>query len=152
MSSLSRTGSTSVTPAAIASRLRWLSIAAFAVTRGAGGVREQGHVVRPAALEQRVVAPRLARVELAALASTSSRLDEHGLPVVLEPAHVVHDDPLEPRQRGADAEDLVGLLLVLDQDEARLAVLEDVAHLVGQAVDVDPERDRARATGRPAPT
>ena len=49
---------------------------------------------------------------------------------------------------GADAEDLVGLLLVLDHHDPRLAVLDDVAHLLGQAVDVDADRDRAQRLGR----
>src|SRR5262249_23725788 len=47
----------------------------------------------------------------------------------------------------ADAEELVSLLLVLHHRDSRLAVLDDVAHLVGQAVDVDADRDRAERLG-----
>jgi len=37
------------------------------------------------------------------------------------------------------------LLLVLDHHDARLAVLDGVAHLLGQAVDVDADRDAPSA-------
>src|SRR5713226_998740 len=88
ISSVARTGSTCMTLAAVARRLRWLSIAALA-------------------------------------------------------PHVVHDDPLESRGGAAHAQHLVGLLLVLDQDDAGLAVLEDGLHVLRGAVDEDPERDGA---------
>src|SRR5262249_34980565 len=48
---------------------------------------------------------------------------------------------------GAHAKDLVGLLLILHHHDARLAVLDDVAHLVEQAVDVDADGDRAERLG-----
>ena len=54
----------------------------------------------------------------------------------------------QARQLGPDAEDLVGLLLVLDHHDPRLAVLDDVVHLIGEAVDVDADRDRAERLGR----
>ena len=72
---------------------------------------------------------------------------EHGIAVRLEPTGVGHHDPLEPRQRRADPEHLVGLLLVLGEDEPRLAVIEHPAHLLGHRVDEDPERDRAERLG-----
>src|SRR5207244_12156874 len=72
---------------------------------------------------------------------------EQRLAVVLQAARVVDHDPLQARQVRADAEDLVGLLLVLHHHDPRLAVLDDVAHLVGQTVDVDADRHRAERLG-----
>ena len=65
--------------------------------------------------------------------------------MAFEPAHVIDDDPLDAGQRVTHGEDLVGLFLVLDQDEARLAVVKDEPHVLRQAVHEDPDRD---GTGR----
>ena len=91
--------------------------------------------------------PAVPGVRLAAEPLHLLEAGEHRLAVVLETARVVDHDPLQTRQVGADTEDLVGLLLVLHHHDPRLAVLDDVAHLVGQAVDVDSDRDRAERLG-----
>src|SRR6185369_1237628 len=94
-----------------------------------------------------LVAISLPSVERPAFLGDDREPDDHRVAIVLQAAHVVDDDPFEPREGIADAQHLVGLFLVLREDEARLAVLEDAPHLIGQAVDEDPERDRPRRLG-----
>src|SRR6266540_4040335 len=64
--------------------------------RGPRGVREQGHIRRASALEQLLVEPPFARVELAPVRRHGLQADEDRVLVRFQPAHVVHDDPLEP--------------------------------------------------------
>src|SRR5207245_2338877 len=122
----------------------WYSEHIVSQKRG-GAIRQYGHVVRGPALEQRFVAPGLARVGVAPHALHLVQADQRRVLVVFEPAHVIDDDPLDAGQRVAHGQDLVGLFLVLDQDEARLAVVKDEPHVLRQAVHEDPDRD---GTGR----
>ena len=83
-------------------------------------------------------------------------LERHDARVAVapQPAHVRDDDVPHERQRPADLQDLVHLLLVLADDDGRLGVRDDVLHLRRRArrVDADPDGGRAhRGELRPDP-
>ena len=76
------------------------------------------------------------------------------LGVVAQAARVVVDDALERGQRGMDLEQLVDLLLVLDDGDARSRrSAMDERHLGGHRVLVERHRHRRRGTApRPSPS
>jgi hypothetical protein len=79
-------------------------------------VPEQGHVGGASALEQFLVAMPLPIVERTAVRGNDREPDDHRVAIVLQTAHIVHDDPFEPREGIADAQHLVRLFLVLGED------------------------------------
>ena len=62
---------------------------------------------------------------------------------MLQAGHVVDDDALELRHPRAALEHLVELLFVLDEQEARAAVVDDVFDLLARRGGIEPDRDRA---------
>ena len=92
----------------------------------------------------------VARVVLGELAAALLELVEAQqarVLVVPQAPRVVVDDVLELRALGADVEQLVHLLLVLDHREARLGVVDDELHLLLDGVLVERHRDAAERLG-----
>ena len=65
-----------------------------------------------------------------------------------ETAGILVEDASEMRQAILDADQLVDLFLILGHGEARLRVIEDEQHLLGDRVLVDRHRHGAEALGR----
>ena len=120
---------------------------AFGRARGAGGVDEDREVVRLREVHELVVG----RFGLALVpgAQLEQRVEGHHLVVaeIVQAVHVVHDDLHEPAAPVAHLEDLVELLLVLGEEEARAAVVDDVLHLAGGVRRVDAVGDAADRHG-----
>jgi hypothetical protein len=110
---------------------------ALGLAGGARGVDQDGQVVgtpgRPQALEQagmRAIVHRAGGAQV--LQARHHRVGEVG-----EALHVEHDDPGQQRQVRAHLERLVELLVVLDEEHARLRVGTQVCHLLGRVGGVD---------------
>ena len=87
------------------------------------------------------------RIERAALLLHDIERYQIVLVVVPETARILVDDAAQMRQAILDADQLVDLFLVLRNREARLGVIEDEQHLLGDGVLVDRYRHGAEALG-----
>jgi len=82
-------------------------------------------------------------LELVAGLAQLGQAHEAGLAIRAQAARIVVHDRFEPRAAGAQREELVDLLLVLDDREARLRVVDDVFHLLLAGVLVERHRNAA---------
>ena len=96
---------------------------------GAGGVDEDREVVGPRDLDQAIEG--VGVLPVVPLAELEQRLEGHHLvvPERVQALHVVDEDLDQLRAAVAHRQDLVELLLVLREEEAGPAVVDDVLHL-----------------------
>ena len=119
--------------------------------RGAGGGAEDRDVLALGRVDQPVVELRLARG--AGAAELGELLGRHQPRIVIFPhaARIGIDDVLQPRHALGQRQQLVDLLLVLGEDELRLAVVEEIGGLLVQHVAIEPEAQCRRSHGRRSP-
>ena len=112
-------------------------------TRGARRVHQDGQILGLRDLDEGIEGAGM--VTLVARAELEQCLERHHLVVLesVQPVHVVHEDLHELGAAGAHLEDLVELLLVLGEEEARAAVVDDVFHLPRRIRRVDAVGDPA---------
>ena len=116
------------------------------------GVADDRDVLAAALRDLVVEIRRMSHLELVAGLAQLGQAHEAGLAVGAQAPRIVVHDRLEPRAAGAQCEELVDLLLVLDDREARLRVVDDVFHLLLAGVLVERHRnaaERLRGEHRP---
>src|SRR5262249_36147858 len=111
-------------------------------------VADDGVVVRAPLCHLRLDVRRVAHLELPPELAELGHGQEARLAVGAHAAWIVVDDVREARAARAEAQELVHLLLVLDDSEARLGVVDDVLHLLLDGVLVDRDRNAAERLGR----
>ena len=104
---------------------------------GAGGVDQDREVVGPRDLDQAIEG--VGVLPVVPLAQLEQRLEGHDLVVAerVQALHVVDEDLDQLRAAVAHRQDLVELLLVLREEEAGPAVVDDVLHLARGVGGVD---------------
>jgi hypothetical protein len=122
--------------------------------RGAGRVDENREVSRLRDLDHRIEGARV--LPVVPVTERQELLERHHLRIreAVQPFHVEDDDPDELRAALPDLQDLVELLLVLGEEEACAAIVDDVLDLacrVGRVDAVGDAADRHRAEVRVEP-
>src|SRR6266478_134224 len=116
------------------------------------GVADDRDVLAAALRDLVVEERRMSHLELVAGLAQLGQAHEAGLAIRAQAPRIVVHDRFEPRAAGAQREELVDLLLVLDDREARLRVVDDVFHLLLDGVLVERHRyapERLRGEHRP---
>jgi hypothetical protein len=114
---------------------------------GARGVHENGEVPGPRDLHEGIEGTGMLTVVAGAQLEESRERHHLIVAEVVEPVHVEHEDLHELGAAGPHLENLVELLLVLREEEAGAAVVDDVLHLPRRVGGVDAVGDAARRDG-----
>jgi hypothetical protein len=114
---------------------------------GAGGVDEDGQVLGLGDLDHPIERARVLAVVAGAQLEQRREVQHLRIAEAVQALQVVHDDLDELPTAGADLQDLVELLLVLGEEEAGAAVVDDVLDLARRVGRVDPVGDPAHREG-----
>jgi hypothetical protein len=101
----------------------------FGRSGGARGVHEDGEVLGPRDLHEGIEGARVLTIVAGAQLEEGSERHHLIVAEVVEAVHVEHEDLHEVGAAGPHLEDLVELLLVLREEEAGAAVVDDVLDL-----------------------
>ena len=118
---------------------------ALGLAGGAGGVDQDRQVVGLARVQPLLPELRVARRERAAELAQRLEADHVRIAEFVQPLGVEHDDLAQAGQPRAHLERLVELLLVLDEQDARVRIGREVVHLRGRVGRIDAVRYTAGA-------
>ncbi|MET4759780.1 hypothetical protein ABH970_000152 [Bradyrhizobium ottawaense] len=123
-------------------------MATLGMGRGARRRAEDRDVLALGGIDQPVVELRLPRGTGPAELGKALRRHQPGIVVFPHPARIGIDDVLQLRRAVGEGEQLVDLLLVLGEDELRLAIVEEIGSLLVQHVAIKSEAEAADGVRR----